>query len=169
MLGIGLAYIHVLFSVILSTYFLWRNDFLDIYALLFFIIMNLSWVIFNDECFISYLYKKINNPNYTLGETISIDDYKMVLGKRISNIYVHYCIPFIYMINILIVLYLGNFNTTIRLSMIAGILSYILYLYSLKIPVDTETKLIVKETHGVIYTGLLYMVIHKLYMSDSDK
>jgi len=164
MLNYLIAYIHITFSFILTSYFLWRSDFLDIYALLFFILMNLSWIIFNNECFVSYLYKKLNNPYYVLGQTTSIDDYILVLGDTNAHIFVEYLIPLIYIGNIGAVLYFGKIAKPLRYGMGLGLVSYFFYMLSLRLPSAEydKTKNTIKLMHGLLYTGLLYLVIDNL-------
>ena len=164
MLKYLIAYIHITFSLVLSTYFLWRSDFLDLYFLLFFILMNLSWVIFNNECLLSYLYKGLNNPDYVLGQTTSIDDFILVLGKANAQIFVEYLIPLIYIVNITAILYFGKITKPLKYGMSVGLISYFFYMLSLRLPSAEydKTKNTIKLMHGLLYTGLLYLVIDNL-------
>ena len=158
------AYIHITFSLILTTYFLWRSEFLDLYALLYFILMNLSWVIFNNECLVSYLYKKLNDSNYFLGKTTTIDDYILVLGETNAHIFVEYLIPLIYIGNIGAVLYFGKIDKTLKYGMALGLLSYISYTISLRLDKTYErTKNTIKIVHGLLYSGLLYLALESLF------
>ena len=165
MLKYLVAYIHITFSLVLNIYFLWRSDFLDLYFLLFFILMNLSWVIFNNECLLSYLYKGLNNPDYVLGQTTSIDDFILVLGETNAHIFVEYLIPLIYIVNIGAILYFGKIAKPLKYGMSVGLISYFFYILSLRFQNAEyeETKRMVKTIHGLVYTGLLFMVIQTFY------
>jgi hypothetical protein len=61
--------IHLLAMVVSNIYgFIFnKNLFFDKLYIISFLLIPFSWIIFNDECFISYLIKKLNNPNYILG------------------------------------------------------------------------------------------------------
>ena len=45
-----------------------KNIFFDKLYLISFVFIPFSWIILKDECFISYIIKKIENNNYLLGE-----------------------------------------------------------------------------------------------------
>jgi hypothetical protein len=126
--------------------------------------MNLSWILFNNECLVSYLYKKLNNPDYVLGKTTSIDDYILVLGGTNAEIFVEYLIPLIYIGNIGAVLYFGKIAKPLKYGMSVGLISYFFYMLSLRLQDANykETKNTIKTIHGLLYTGLLYLVIDSL-------
>lgn len=62
--------IHILGIIIQNTYGLlpYNNELIDKIYMINFAIVPLSWIIFKDECLISYLIKKMENKDYILGE-----------------------------------------------------------------------------------------------------
>lgn len=48
-------------------FIIWKNILFDKLYIISFVSIPLSWVICKDECIISYMMKKIENPNYVLG------------------------------------------------------------------------------------------------------
>jgi len=62
--------IHILGIIIVGLYGLlpYKNKLLDKMYMINFAIIPLSWIIFKDECLVSYLTKKLKNKNYRLGE-----------------------------------------------------------------------------------------------------
>jgi hypothetical protein len=62
--------IHILGIIIVGIYGLLpcKNKLIDKMYMINFAIIPLSWIIFKDECLVSYLTKKLKNKNYKLGE-----------------------------------------------------------------------------------------------------
>ena len=145
-----LAYIHVVMSIVVAFYFVWRQPSFDVYFLLYFILMNLSWVLFKDECLLSYIYKKLEDPTYTLGDTVTIDDYDLIFGKDLSKIFLGIFIPILYVLNLAVI---GYSMPRARVFILIGIASFAAYIASLRSS-DTN-KTLIKYGHGAIYTGLL--------------
>lgn len=59
-----------LFGMIIENiygFIVWKNILVDKLYIISFVSIPFSWVIFKDECIISYMMKKIENPNYVLG------------------------------------------------------------------------------------------------------
>jgi hypothetical protein len=56
---------------------LFRNKISYTLFILVYILTPISWMLCKDECFISYVVKKINNPEYKLGD--SPDDYNDII------------------------------------------------------------------------------------------
>jgi hypothetical protein len=59
-----------------------------IYDFLYYILLiclQLSWIYFNHECPISYLYKKLYYKNYTCGDTTTLDDMKELSFNKNKN------------------------------------------------------------------------------------
>ena len=132
--------IHVAFSFILSIYFLWARPSLDYYYLLYFIILNISWSLFNNECALSYVFKLIQNPDYKMGSTLDVEDYNAVLGNTLAKVFLNY-ILFMYVFNLLFIAtrYAGLRNKLIILLL--GI-SYILYTRMLRVSKDEQKKVL---------------------------
>uniref|UniRef100_A0A6C0LDU1 Uncharacterized protein n=1 Tax=viral metagenome TaxID=1070528 RepID=A0A6C0LDU1_9ZZZZ len=49
-------------------YFIKQHDLFDTLYIMSFVSIPFSWVLCKDECIISYITKKIENPNYQLGD-----------------------------------------------------------------------------------------------------
>jgi hypothetical protein len=49
-------------------YFIKQHDLFDTLYIMSFVSIPFSWVLCKDECIISYITKKIENPNYMLGD-----------------------------------------------------------------------------------------------------
>jgi len=79
--------LHLLLTVVGSSYpFLFKNYTLDILYILFCLSKMLSWLLFKDECIISYLIKKQNNPEYKLGEKpFDLTDIYAITSSFISK------------------------------------------------------------------------------------
>jgi hypothetical protein len=144
-------------SVVVAFYFVWRRPSFDKYFLLYFILMNLSWVLFKDECLISYIYKKVENPDYVLGETNTVDDYDRIFGKELSKIFLGILIPILYVFNLAVI----GFNKKIWGAMLLGIASFIVYISSLRV---MEDNIAIKYAHGTIYTGLLGGLLYSSHL-----
>lgn len=159
MLQVIIAYVHLLLSIIVCAYCLWRKDAYDKYYILYFVLLNLSWLLFNDECLISFIFKKIQNPGYSLGDTNDIKDVVLILGKPISQLLLDYVIPFMYIINILCIVYFGKVNEVVKNLLVAGIISYSLYTYALKAHFNKSSTSVIRIAHGLIFSALLFSSI----------
>lgn len=120
-----------------------KNVILDKLYIISFITIPFSWVICKDECIISYITKKIENPNYILGnEPENVNDISdlfanknqylvfynitnllrigsvMIVNKRTTHINDFICIP-------TYILYLFyNYNITYKLNFIKKMYPY---------------------------------------------
>ncbi len=70
----------------------------DIYFAVFMFFMSIHWVFLKDECILSYLEKKLMDPNYELGS----DPKKHVYREYLYPVVV-YAIDLLYLINLYIV------------------------------------------------------------------
>ena len=156
MLQLIIAYGHLIMSVLICGYCLWRKDAYDKYYVMYFILLNLSWLIFNDECLISFIFKKLQDPGYSLGDTSDIKDVVVILGKPISQILLDYVIPLMYVINILCVVSFGKINELVKNLLVAGIISYCFYTYAIKANINKSSKSIIRMIHAVIFSTLLF-------------
>ena len=153
MLQISIAFLHLILSIFICCYFLWRRPSYDKYYILYFILLNLSWLVFSDECLVSFIFKIIKDPSYILGDTHDIDDVIVLIVKPITDILVLFLIPIAYIINILVIVQDGKFDSTMNTLLIAGIISYCVYTYTLKMHIKSTAA---KVSQGVIYTALLF-------------
>ena len=143
-------------SVLICGYCLWRKDAYDKYYIIYFILLNLSWLLFNDECLISFIFKKLQDPGYSLGDTNDIKDVVVILGKPISQILLDYVIPLMYVINILCIISFGKINELVKNLLVAGIISYCLYTYAVKTRISSSSRSVIRMIHGLIFSTLLF-------------
>ena len=122
---------HIILSFIASIYFIWRNNYLDTYYILYFCIINISWVLMKNECIVSYISKKLENNDYKMGETTDLKDYETILGSEISNVFLNYLLT-MYIVNLLLIVYTSNIKNPLKISLLGVIFSYTLYILSLK-------------------------------------
>ena len=151
--------IHVAFSFILSIYFLWARPSLDYYYLLYFIILNISWSLFNNECALSYLFKIIQNPEYKMGSTLDVEDYNAVLGNKPAKLFLNYVL-FMYVFNLL---FIATRYTGLRNKLFILLLgcAYILYIRMLRVSKD-EQKKVLQDFNVLINTIMLgYFALNK--------
>ena len=141
------SYLHIICPFIISTYLFWRADTFDIFYVYYFITLNISWLLFKDECLISYIYKKINDPSYVLGASTNVDDFEYILGKNISDKIINYYIPFMYVLNFLVIIYLGKLENSVKIFMLLSVISYCIYIYSLKSNMNLNSRQFIKNIH----------------------
>jgi len=155
---VGIA--HVVLSFILSIYFLWAPAKYDYFYLLYFLVLNISWTLFKNECALSYLFKIIDNPEYQMGTTTEVSDYDSVLGSKFSDIFLQY-ILFMYIVNLFIV---GNrfFGARNKILILLTGISYIFYTLMLRKVQNKNQKNTLQSIHGFINTLVLgYFVLHE--------
>jgi len=83
LIGKMIAVIHLIIAVAYSIYaFIVPSKFIyDYFYFVFLITLQISWVIFNHECPLSYLYKAYHYPNYNCGDTTTLDDFNELFGS----------------------------------------------------------------------------------------
>ena len=159
MLTKSVGLIHIVLSFIFSIYFVWAPASLDYYYLLYFIILNISWSLLNNECAFSYLFKVLKNPEYKMGSTEDVEDYKAVLGDKNSILFLNY-ILFMYIFNLLFIANrFPGLRNKLFLLLLAG--AYVIYIRMLR-SIEGEQKKILQESHAFINTIILgYFVLNK--------
>ena len=151
--------LHIALSFIMSIYFLWAQPSLDYYYLLYFIILNISWSLFNNECALSYLFKIIQNPDYKMGSTEDVEDYNMILGETFAKLFLYY-ILFMYVFNLLFITirYTGLRN---KLFILLLGCAYLLYTCMLRVS-KGEHKKVLQDFNALINTVFLgYFALNK--------
>jgi hypothetical protein len=124
--------IHIILSAIISVYFLFGTKSFDIYYVLYFLLLNLSWIYMANECFFAYLFKKLENSDYKMGSNTELADYKAVLGDLPAEMFRQYLLT-AYFVNLVFILsrsFTGN--EKIILGLVT--LSYIIYIQSIHFP-----------------------------------
>jgi len=122
--------VHVVFSFILSIYFVWGSSKFDIYYLIYFLLLTISWSLMKNECAVSYLFKYIENPNYKMGDNTEIEDYNAVLGPVAGNIFLNYVL-YMYVFNLGFIA-LRFKDTRNQLAIFLAAVSCVLYLTMLR-------------------------------------
>jgi hypothetical protein len=157
MLDKAVGYVHIGLSVVVASYFLWSGLFkdLDKYFVIYFCLLNISWVLFNDECLISYFHKIHTDGSYKMGENKSVSDYDLVLGEEHSAVFVNLLL-FMYLINMCVILYFA----VNKMPSLAVILSYMMYIASLRLDVGPKWSKFIRSAHmlvnGLVVAFLLY-------------
>jgi hypothetical protein len=131
--------IHIILSAIISVYFLFSPKSFDIYYVLYFLLLNLSWIYMANECFFAYLFKKLENADYKMGSNTELADYKAVLGDIPAEMFRQYLLT-AYFINLVFILsrsFTGN--DKIILGLVT--LTYIIYIQSIHFPNKTLKKI----------------------------
>jgi hypothetical protein len=122
--------VHVVFSFILSIYFVWAPAQFDIYYLIYFLLLTISWSLMKNECAVSYLFKYIENPNYKMGDNTEIEDYNAILGPVVGNIFLNYVL-YMYVFNLGFIA-LRFKDTRNQLATLLAAVSCVLYLTMLR-------------------------------------
>ena len=146
--------IHIILSAIISVYFLFATKSFDIYYVLYFLLLNLSWIYMANECFFAYLFKKIENSNYKMGSNTELTDYKAVLGDLPAEMFRQYLLT-AYFINLVFILsrsFTGN--EKIILGLVT--LTYIIYIQSIHFPNKSLKKISINfhELFCIIALGI---------------
>jgi len=87
MLGKIIAVTHLLIGIFISFYpfIVSKNIVYDYCYFGLLILEQLSWIICNHECPISYLYKYIHYDNYKMGYTTTLDDFEELTWDKTNN------------------------------------------------------------------------------------
>ena len=113
------------------------------YLFVYLILIVLLWLPLKDECAFSFAYKKLNDPSYSLGDTIELKDIMDVY----TYLGIEHDVPSIY------ISILKNMQTVLYCV-------FILYLF---------TNSIVPATKLIIFSVLLFLYLSVLYLGSSGK
>jgi len=154
----SVGFVHIVFSFIFSLYFLWAPAGFDIYYLVYFFLLSISWSIMKNECAISYLFKYIGDADYKMGDTADVEDYNAVLGSTAGNIFLNYVL-FMYVFNLVFIAlrFKGARN---QLAVLLATVSYGLYIIMLRLA-KKEQKDILQTSNLVINSILLGYFLYK--------
>jgi len=133
---------HIGLSLFVSSYFIWRSQHLDFYYIIYFCILNISWIVFNNECAISYFHKLYYDDKYKLGANARISDYDLLLGEKYSDLFVNLLL-FMYFTNLCIILS----HAKSKIPIFIVILSYVTYMTSLRTNICSFTKETIAKSH----------------------
>jgi hypothetical protein len=154
--------LHIISSFILSLYFLWRTTTFDHIYIMYLLLLNLSWILFKDECFVSYIFKKGKDNNYELGDSPQdIKDYETILGKEKTYIFVYF-LRIMTILNVSYIIYLGSFNITYSVLVFLFVLSYIFYIsiFDKKHTYSEKQNKFIRKYHTLITSlTLIYSIL----------
>jgi hypothetical protein len=89
MINTLITFIHLL--IMLPIYFFvfyTKNNKYDYFYLILLYFILLQWTILNNECIVSYVYKKINNNDYVAGSEFINDDLYIIYGEYRNYIHI---------------------------------------------------------------------------------
>lgn len=155
MLDKVIGYVHIILAVIVTSYFLWSGASLDNYFIIYFCLLNISWVLFNDECLITYFHKVYTDGTYKMGQNKSISDYNLVLGDQLSARFIDLLL-FMYLFNMCVILN----RATNKLPALAVILSYVMYIGYLRSTGSSGSGL-VKSVHLFVNALVVMFLLYK--------
>lgn len=152
LVGVG----HVVVSFVISIYFLWAPARFDYFYLVYFLLVNISWTLFKNECIVSYLFKVLENPGYQMGSTTDEADYGSVLGPTGSALFLNYVL-LMYTVNLVVIgLRLPQRNNK-NLIVLTGV-SYILYIAMLRQVENPDVKIALQTIHGLVNAFVLSQI-----------
>lgn len=154
----SVGFIHVVLSFIFSIYFLWAPARFDLYYLVYFLLLSISWSIMKNECAISYLFKYIGDSDYQMGDNEEVEDYNAVLGPIAGSVFLNYVL-FMYIFN-LVFIALRTKGIREQLAIVVATVSYGLYISMLRIA-KKEQKDILQTSNLLINSILLGYFLYK--------
>jgi hypothetical protein len=167
---LNIIHLGLIILLLIYPYIISKNYLYDACYIFLFIFGKLSWILCKDECYISYLFKKIENPDYILGNNSRelSDITKIYKNKYLQCIMTVLVIlfPIIYAINIIIV----NLRSNIipKLLMYLMILFYFIYLYYVhfikRIIIYNNRKNILINLFKFIYFIFLIYIIYNFFI-----
>jgi hypothetical protein len=153
-----LYYLHILFPIIISLYGIWAPPFLDPLFVVYFLMLNTSWIVFKNECIISYFYKKQQNPDYKLGDNIDVKDFDDLIGKTNARALSLY-ISITYFINLFFVLTRLKLEFATKVLVILSYVAYAIYMILLRL----RPQWIVRVVHLGLYILTLIVFVMDVY------
>jgi hypothetical protein len=160
MVDVIIGTIHIIFSFAISIYSLWRRPSYDFLYLLYFLLLNISWILMKNECAVSYLIKTLEDDSYKLGENLAVGDYEAVLGPKLSAWFLNF-ILFMYAFNVSVILLKSHFPRKVKMFVLASLASYLVYIFSLRSDLSADIKDAINQSHILIcFVALLKLPVH---------
>jgi hypothetical protein len=131
--GIG----HLFFSILISIYaFVFRKNWFDKYYIIYNYLVYISWTFFDGECPLTYLIKKIEDPNYIAGsESTDLADMNLHFDKKSFRAFLDIFV----VLNILSIFLVNRRNGYIPVTLnIILVITYFLYALFLRKFMDKE-------------------------------
>ena len=161
--------IHIFLLVLLLMYpfIVVKNYTLDKFYVLLFLLGKLSWIFCKDECYISYIFKKLETPHYVLGNNAKEmnDILHASNNKHIGSLLYTGVVlfPLIYAAEIVIVNNRSKIIPNFSLGII--IVFYIFYLYYIRFIKNRNfmgnSWILLGKT---MYSFILFFVIYKYFV-----
>jgi hypothetical protein len=118
-----LRILHILNDLFVSLYiFIFRTTKYDIYYLSYVMLIYVHWFIFNGECLLSYMEKKLLDIKYKMGDDIFYSPYRNNFNK-----YFLLTIDYLKIFNLCVIFYRNIKDNIILLLLLLIILTKILY------------------------------------------
>lgn len=152
------GYLHILFPIIISLYGIWAPPFLDPLFVVYFLMLNISWIVFKNECIISYFYKKQQNPDYKLGDNIDVSDNEELVGKASVKALSTYLF-ITYFINLVFILTRLKLEFETKVLVILSYVAYAIYMILLRL----RPQWIVRVVHLGLYILTLIVFVMDVY------
>lgn len=82
--------VHLIFSILIGVYgVIFPKNVFDFWYILWHFIVNIHWTFLNGECFLTYYFKKMQNPNYKAGDdSTEMTDMSLVFNRNIIQLIV---------------------------------------------------------------------------------
>jgi hypothetical protein len=154
MFDLAVGYFHIFISAAAGSYFLWSDRTYDKYYIIFFCLLNISWILFSDECLLTYLFKIYSDEKYKLGTDNRVSDYDIVFGEELSPKVV-ILLLFMYLVNMCVVLY----YSVNKLPAVATILAYLMYVVMLRIENVSATTATNIKSVNLLVNALVVMFL----------
>ena len=153
---------HLLFTFIGSVYFFWRNEFSDIFFILYCCLLNFSWLFLKDECLISYFIKKFKYDDYALGKSSDVEDFDTVLGHDNSKHVLNYSL-WMDLLNIIIIVLFGRMKFLLATMLGFFAITRFLYISTFRnMTFTTDQSEYIKDFHFLFTTALFSYVVYLL-------
>lgn len=169
----SIFHIFLIILLLIYPYIISKNYLYDSIYLFLFISGKLSWIFCKDECYISYLFKKIENKDYQLGDNSSelTDIVNMYHNKYIKIMMTILVIlfPTLYAINIAIINFRSKIIPNILLYiMLIFYFIYLYYVHFIKIIIKNNTETYNKNIFFInlfkfIYVLILFYIIYNYF------
>jgi hypothetical protein len=157
--------------LLIYPYIISKNYLYDSIYLFLFISGKLSWIFCKDECYISYLFKKVENKDYQLGDnSTELSDIVNMYHNKYIKIMMTILVslfPTLYAINIAIINFRSRIISNILLyTMLIFYFIYLYYVHFIKIKISTETdnkNIFFINLFKFIYVLILFYIIYNYF------
>ena len=108
--------VHIAFSILFSVYaFVFKKNWFDKYYLILSYLVFISWTFFDGECLVTYVVKKMENPDYVAGsESTDLTDMELHFDKKSFRAFLN----ILGVLNIISIILVNRRNGYIPMSLI---------------------------------------------------